>query len=134
MGRQVRWVRFCREVVEEFLAGLPDLYKPYLDNVVIDILDEPSPIDWREVGVDPAQEPDEMLFGLFTGVPVGEQQFGVREPNRIKVFLNPLLSVSRDSSEMKQILTDTLLHELAHHFGFSEEDLERFESTRRRPE
>lgn len=114
---------FCavaRQVVEE----LPEPFHRWLENVVVDVEPRPSRRMLRELGID--HESD--LLGLFEGSAVTEQHYGEHLPNRILLFKRPIEAVSRSRDEVKYEIRRTILHELAHHFGYSEEDLEPFES------
>jgi predicted Zn-dependent protease with MMP-like domain len=76
------------------------------------------------------EELEDELFGLFIGLPVTEQAYGEEHPNRVKIFRAPLERVSANRADLRQNIRDTVLHELAHHFGYTEDDLVEFESTR----
>ena len=80
----------------------------------------------RSVGLTPDE--DDGLMGLFEGVPVTEQEADREFPNRVWLFKNSIESVSRSVDEAAYEIRRTIIHELAHHFGWSEEDLEAFES------
>lgn len=101
-----------------------------MTNVVIDVCEEPTAADWERQKSRGALTSDEWLLGLFVGVPITEQPFGEPHPNRIKIFRRPIEAVSDSVAEIREQIRDTILHELAHHFGYSEEDLERFEASR----
>lgn len=115
--------QFCA-LVEEVLLGIPEEFAPWLENVVVDVESEPT----AELLEDLGYEPDEELFGLFIGRAVTEQEYGEHAPNRIVLFQRPLERASRSRDEVAYEIRRTVLHELAHHFGYSEEDLDDFES------
>ena len=52
----------------------------------------------------------------------------LEQPNRIFVFKHPLEDDFPDPAELRLEIWKTVIHEIAHHFGFSEEDLDRFEA------
>ncbi len=114
---------FC-SVVEEVLAELPEPFHAWLDNVAVDV--EPDP--WPELLEELEMEPDEPLLGLFQGESITEQEYGEHYPNRILLFKNPIEQISRSREEIRYEIRRTVLHELAHHFGYSEEELDEFES------
>lgn len=114
---------FCA-VVAEVLDGLPEEFRGWLENVVVDVRERPSRRMLEEVGSD---DPDTPLLGLFQGEPVTEQEFGQHHPNRILLFKRPIEEVCRSRAEIAYEIRRTVLHELAHHFGYSEEDLDFFE-------
>jgi predicted Zn-dependent protease with MMP-like domain len=121
-----------REEINRVLEAIPDQFRQRLGNVVFEIHDEPTAEDWAisdEVWQEQHKE-DDLLFGLFLGIPLTEQEYGVEEPNLIKIFRRPHELVSETVDELRENIHDTVLHELAHHFGYSEEDLEEFERSR----
>lgn len=110
--------------VESELAKLPTEFRPYLENLVIDVETAPSRQLLRELGVPRG----ETLFGLFQGRGIDEMEYGHASPNRIVLFKEPIEQQCGSEAEIHYEIRRTLLHELGHHFGFSEEDLEFFES------
>lgn len=113
-------------VAQQVVAELPEEFQERLENVLIDVEREPSPRLLREQGLDPATE---TLLGLFQGAPLTERGLDdLALPNRILLFQRPIERACRSVEEIKYEIRRTLLHELAHHFGFSEDDLDDFES------
>jgi predicted Zn-dependent protease with MMP-like domain len=115
---------FC-DVVHQTIAELPQPFFGWMENVVVDVELEPPDELLDEMGFD---GDDYDLFGVFEGLEVTEQEYGVHQPNRIVIFKGPLESACRNRDELKYEIRRTVIHELAHHFGYSEEDLEEFES------
>jgi predicted Zn-dependent protease with MMP-like domain len=100
-------------------------------NVVVDVREQPESDDWARLGDrDDAPASGGLLLGLFTGVPLIEQSYGHHYPNSIRIFRRPLEQVSRNREELVVNVRETVLHELAHHFGFDEEEVERMEEAR----
>jgi predicted Zn-dependent protease with MMP-like domain len=122
MGR----VRLTRtqfyKVAEKALFELPVLFRPYLKNVVVDVLEEPTATDLANVDAE-----GEDLLGLFEGVHLLDQSAGFSHPNRIKLFRRNLEAASGDRIDLVCHIQETVVHEIAHHFGMSEDDLEPFE-------
>ncbi|HEX4143677.1 MAG TPA: metallopeptidase family protein [Pirellulales bacterium] len=114
---------FCR-VAREVIEELPEQLRAWLENTVVDVELEPSPELVAEMNV----SDDDPLLGLFEGAAVTELEYGEHAPNRIWLFKRPIEAVSRSREEVKYEIRRTLLHELAHHFGYSEADLEDFEA------
>ena len=117
--------KFC-ETVTEVIESLPEPFAKCLENVVVDVEERPSPRVLREQGLR-ADEWSE-LFGYFEGAPITEQHFGEHHPNRVTLFKQSIEAASRSVAEIRYEIRRTLIHELAHHFGYSEDDLEEFES------
>ncbi len=108
------------DLVEDALADLPEEIAALLDNVLLTVEDWPS-ADETLV----KEDPDGNLYGLYEGVPLTERgpgYYGVM-PDRITIFRGPL---ERDfpNEELEEQVQITVIHELAHHFGFDEDRLE----------
>jgi predicted Zn-dependent protease with MMP-like domain len=112
-------------VAQQVIAELDEPFKAWLENVVVDIELAPTRKMLIEAGLDPRQE---TLLGLFVGNAVTEQAYGEHAPNQILLFKRPLEEACRSRAELAYEIRRTLIHELAHHFGYSEEDLEEYES------
>ncbi len=115
------FTKIARDVIEK----LPEPFLGWLENVVVDIEPEPSAELLQEMDFDPEED---MLLGLFEGTAVTEQDYGEHAPNRVVLFQRPILEACRSREEVAYEIRRTVIHELAHHFGYSEEDLEEFES------
>ncbi len=108
------------ELVERALEGLPTELSSLLDNVAIVVE------DWPEYSTPLiSADPGDTLYGLYEGVPLTERGAGYYGilPDRITIFRGPL---ERDFSrkELEEQIRITVVHEIAHHFGFDEERLE----------
>ena len=104
--------RFERLVIEA-LENLPSFFKERLDNV--DLVIE----DWPNKSLTKGR----LLLGLYQGVPSTARTRGytVVLPDKITIFQGPIELVSRgDGESIKQLVIDTVLHEIAHHFGISD--------------
>ena len=116
-------------LVREVLADLPEKFHPLMENLVIDVEDEPSPADLRGL---PHRERilsgEDELFGIFHGVSPLEDGAPDEPMNQIKVFRGAHIRSCSTRQELLRQVRATVLHELAHHFGFSEDDLADFES------
>lgn len=114
---------FCH-VVRKVLDDLPAHFLPWLENVVVDVEREPTDEMLEDLGLESPAD----LLGLFVGVGIDEQEYGIHVPNRVILFKRPLERASRSRAELEYEIRRTVLHELAHHFGHSEADLADFES------
>jgi len=108
------------ELAERALEGLPPELAELLDNVAIVVE------DWPEYSTPLAPEEEEgVLYGLYEGVPLTERAAGYYGflPDRITIFRGPL---ERDfpREELEEQVRITVVHEIAHHFGFDEERIE----------
>lgn len=107
-------------LVAKALDQLPEEFAELLDNVVVVVEDEPDPETLREMGM---PEDDELL-GLYLGVPLAERETGYSSlPDQVVLYRLPLLRLCRNRRELIREVRDTLVHELGHHFGLSDEEM-----------
>jgi predicted Zn-dependent protease with MMP-like domain len=113
--------RTFRKLVDEALALIPEEFQPYLKGVAVVIEDWAQDKLLDDLGV----PEDETIYGLYSGQPFTE---GPTEPGdlppRITIYWGPLLEDCEDEEELRGEIATTVIHELAHHFGISEERLE----------
>ncbi len=64
-----------------------------------------------------------IVFGIFFGIPLGEEQGFSFEPTRIELYKESFDEAFTNPEEMKRQITITVIHEIAHYFGFSEKQL-----------
>jgi predicted Zn-dependent protease with MMP-like domain len=107
-----------RELVDRALRDIPDEFLKYLENLEIFVEEEPSPEVRNELGL----RTGDILFGLYQGVPRPNRHFfqTVILPDRIILFKNAFLLTCPTEKKMLDQIRKTLVHEIAHHFGFSE--------------
>jgi predicted Zn-dependent protease with MMP-like domain len=114
-----------RDLVNRALETIPQDFRDALANVAIVIEDEPSPDQLEEVGIDP---PDTLL-GLYQGTPLTERHWahGNTLPDKITLFQTPIEEASEDDADLVVAIGETLIHEIGHYFGLSEEEIEAIE-------
>ncbi|MBX3413056.1 MAG: metallopeptidase family protein [Pirellulales bacterium] len=113
---------FCR-LVQQAIEELPEAFRERMENVVVDVEPTPPAHVLRELGI----RRGEALMGLFQGSPLTEQEYGAPTPNRVVLYQRSIEEACRSRAEIAYEVRRTVLHELAHHFGYSEEDLDFFE-------
>ena len=115
-------------VVRQVIESLPDEIKEHLENVVIDVEEEPSVEFLREAGfTDEEIDAGDTMYGYFMpleGVSAPEM---LENPNRILIFRNPLEEDFPDRRDLLIEIRKTVIHEIAHHFGLTDRDLEKFD-------
>ncbi len=96
-----------------------------MNNVAIVVEDEPARELLREMDI----EPPDTLLGLYQGVPLTERHwdYGNALPDRILLFQGPLERESDDEEDLVVAIGETLIHEVGHYFGLSEEEIEEIE-------
>ena len=105
------------DVVRESMESLPHWVHEALDNIEVLVLDE----------ADEHLDPDgEGMLGLYLGVPLPERgiDYAGELPDVIYVFRNPHLALDLPVDELRAEIAKTLVHEIAHYFGFDDDYLD----------
>lgn len=112
-------------LVDDALASIPEQFRGAMRNIAIVVEDEPSPAQLADAGIDP---PDTLL-GLYEGTPLPERQWahGNSLPDKITLFQEPIEDASEDEDDVVIAIGETLIHEVGHYFGLSEEEIEAIE-------
>lgn len=109
-------------LVAQALDELPEEFALRLDNVAVVVEERPDPEDLREMGLDPEEGDD--LFGLYQGTPLIERDsYYSSVPDRIVIYMDPLLRHCRTPQEVVREVKLTVIHEIGHHFGLSDEEM-----------
>jgi predicted Zn-dependent protease with MMP-like domain len=123
--------KFAR-IVSRVMDTLPPEIAQHLDNVVVDVEEEPDLETLRgmDFSADEIAE-GESLYGLFVpmDLPGAEGVDFLDNPHRILIFKRPLEEDFPDPRQLGIEIRKTVIHELAHHFGWTDRDLERFDDT-----
>ena len=105
-------------LLDDTVALLPDDVTAALDNVVFDVVDLP---DLAVVGKETAPT----TLGLYTGSPISEAHNSVQFlPTTIHVFRKNIERIAHDRDHLMEELRVTILHEIGHHLGWDDHDLE----------
>lgn len=135
-GRRVvneRDLRLVDEAVAREIAALPEHLRSLIDEIPIVILDEPTAEMLRDLGIGPADEDArEEICGLHTGIPMTEEsvEYSGDLPTTIHLFRRGLANMALDEQgrldheTLDEEVRITILHELGHHFGLEEGDLD----------
>ena len=111
--------------VDEALATIPPTFREALQNIAIVVEDVPTPDLLADVGI----EPPDTLLGLYQGTPLTERPWahGNALPDKITIFQLPIEEASDDEDDLVVAIGETLIHEIGHYFGLSEEEIEAIE-------
>jgi predicted Zn-dependent protease with MMP-like domain len=113
------------QLVNEALSTIPERFRDAMQNIAIVVEDVPTVEQLSEVGI----EPPDTLLGLYEGTPLTERQWsdGNRLPDKITLFQGPIEEASADEDDLVVAIGETLIHEIGHYFGLSEEEIEEIE-------
>ncbi len=108
------------KLVEQALRGLPRRFKKKLENISVEVEDHPSRELLEDMGIESGT-----LFGLYQGVPLTQREwnYGNVLPDRIVIYQKPIERAASSPEEMEGIVLDTVMHEVGHYFGFSDDEL-----------
>ncbi len=116
------------EVVKEGIKAIPKRFLEKLNNVNICIEEEPTPYQLKKLKA----EKGSLIFGLYQGIPQTKRgYYGQVLPDKITIFRGPIEQVAHSEAEIKKIVKNTIWHEIAHHFGMSEERVRKAESRKK---
>lgn len=114
--------RMFERLVRRALRTLPPEIAARLENVAIVVQDWPEAEQLREGDGEDAYG----LLGLYQGTPLVERAgYGMVLPDKITLFRKPIQALGLSPEETVEEIRKTVLHELAHHLGFSDADLTR---------
>ena len=106
-------------LVEEALDSLPERFADLLENIVVVVEEEPNASD-----LDVMDDPHGELLGIYRGTPLTRRSYdSFRLPDQVAIFRGPILRVARGAREAKRQIRETVIHEVGHHFGLSDDDM-----------
>jgi predicted Zn-dependent protease with MMP-like domain len=116
------------ELVERALAKLPRRFRARMRNLAVVVESEPSKSQLRRMGGSRGST----LLGLYEGRPLTERSVsdGFVLPDRITLFQGPHERLARDLDHLREMIEDTVWHEVAHYFGMDERQVRAAESRR----
>ena len=141
------------EIVNEGIKAIPEKFLQKLKNVEIVIEDEPTlaqrkklhPVRSNLPKANAGLQADRTsngvnlhsgwtLFGLYEGVPQLERGAGYNAvlPDKITIFQNPIEAAANSEQDIKEMVKNTVWHEIAHHFGMNEARVRQAEARRKK--
>lgn len=110
------------DLVEEALESIPDTLWARIDNLAVVIEEWPTTLQRASVGM----KEHGLLLGLYEGIPLTARShaYGMVTPDKITIFRGSILRVCPPTDDaIRAQVRRTVLHEIAHHFGISDERL-----------
>ena len=114
-------------LAHDVLARLPKTFRDLCEGVIVRVEDFPTEEVLDEMGA----ESEFDLLGLFqgTGLPFRSNDDVARMPNMIWLYRRPILDYwSEHDDTLGAVIAHVLIHEIGHHFGLSDDDMEAIES------
>jgi len=113
------------QLVAEAITLIPKRFRREMRNIAIVVEDEPSAELLEEMEI----EPPDSLYGLYQGTPLTERtsSYGNTLPDRVTLFKTPIEEDCDDEDDVRAVIGETLIHEVGHYFGLSEEEIEEIE-------
>jgi len=113
------------QLVAEALQSIPRRFRRAMKNIAIVVEDEPA----QDLLDDMEIEPPDTLLGLYQGTPLTERtsSYGNVLPDRVLIFQGPHERAAEDEDDLVVAIGETLIHEIGHYFGLSEEEIEEIE-------
>jgi predicted Zn-dependent protease with MMP-like domain len=118
------------ELVRQALEQLPDEIAQRMSNVDVEVQEDPTPSQLGATRVPSGHT----LLGLYQGIPLTRRTGGYQmvPPDRIIIFQHPLEAISRGDDDLVRRVRDTVIHEIAHHFGISDARLREISAEKRK--
>ena len=117
------------KLVNEGIKAIPERFLEKLSNIDIVIENEPTPHQLKKLRT----SKDFLIFGLYEGIPQTKRLYYSEVlPDKITIFQKPIEKVTSSESEIREIVKNTVWHEIAHHFGMSEREVREVERKRRK--
>ncbi len=110
-----------KALVAEAIDSIPPRFAAHVRNVAIVIEDAPTPDLLAEMDI----EPPDTLLGLYQGTPLPERRWdhGNDLPDRVLLFQLPIEDDAEEDGDVVGVIGETLIHELGHYFGLSEDEI-----------
>ena len=110
-----------RALVAEAIDSIPPRFATHVRNVAIVIEEAPSDELLAEMDI----EPPDTLLGLYLGTPLTERRWdhGNDLPDRVLLFQRPIEEDAEEDGDVVGVIGETLIHELGHYFGMSEDEI-----------
>lgn len=114
------------EQVDRAIAGIPEQFLSRVDNLSFQIQDWADEETLDAVGLEDPRD----LLGYYIGWPLPERNndYGQCPPDLIIIYQKSVENyVAETGQPLEKVLRETVMHELAHYFGFSEEEMDKIE-------
>jgi len=109
-------------LVKEALDSLPEEFAKRMENVAVTVADFPTQYQLRKSNLPPWA----LLFGLYEGIPQTKRGIYYSAiPDKITIFKTAIERVSNTPEQIRAQVRSTVIHEIGHHFGLSDKDMQK---------
>ncbi len=117
------------QLIQHALRRLPRRFKNKIRNVEIEVEDAPAKELLEDMGIRSGT-----LFGLYQGIPLTQREwnYGNMLPDRIVIYQRPIEAAAKSDEDIEEIVLETVMHEVGHYFGFSDQELYDIEDDKRK--
>jgi predicted Zn-dependent protease with MMP-like domain len=117
-----RFERFVTRAID----GLPEEFRLRLENVDIVVAERPTRRQLPRL----RERRGETLLGLYEGIPLTRRgrHYGLVTPDKITIFQKPIEAMCRNDAEIIATIQRVVQHEIAHHFGISDDRLHQLDA------
>ncbi len=112
---------YFERLAAEALDDLPEEIARHMDNVEVVIEWWPHPALLQSMGLGPGH----LLLGVYQGIPLTQRtrSYGLVLPDKITIFRGPIEMIHHGAAQIRAAVRHTVIHEIAHHFGISDDRL-----------
>ncbi|MFA5392210.1 MAG: metallopeptidase family protein [Candidatus Paceibacterota bacterium] len=113
------------KIISDGLADFPAYFLDKMKNVAIIVQDEPDNFQKQQLGYSSGN----CILGLYEGVPqIQRYNYDKVAPDKITFFQNNIEMIANSNLlNIKQLIRETLWHEIGHHFGMTEEEIKKYQ-------
>jgi predicted Zn-dependent protease with MMP-like domain len=117
------------KLVREGIEAIPQELLKKLNNVDIVIENNPTPEQLKKLQI----RKNYSLLGIYEGIPKTKRWVYAQVlPDKITIFKNSIEKIAQSEEEVKELVKNTVWHEIAHHFGMDEKSVREAESSRKK--
>jgi predicted Zn-dependent protease with MMP-like domain len=111
-------------LITQALQHFPQYFRDKMKNVAVVIQNDPDEFQKRQLGYSSGN----CILGLYEGVPqIKRQNYNSVAPDKITFFKNNIERIANNEPDIiKQLIIETLWHEIGHHFGMDEKEVREF--------
>ena len=120
------------EIVDAAVKTIPEEFSEKIENVAIVVADNPTVSQMSKLK---ARNHHVLLLGLYEGIPRTKRSYygvGGQLPDKITIFKRPIETISPTKVDLIINIRNTIIHEIAHHFGMDEVQVRQAEAVRRK--